>query len=170
MGLKELRNWSHKLFLCLPQKQAETQPTFETATFQIKFTLLHIRLNIWIWKTKFTSYKQYFFFLVFPSWEMERRPIQTKVYNKLFYPVSKEASQTFKSRAAKKYFPSVFIIDATCFDECFLFYVITGHSIFYTNLLYPRGLVQPPCCCILWNKCFARSPDFVFVILTIILW
>ena len=30
----------------------------------------------------------------------------------------------------KKSFPSVSIIDTTCFDECFLFYVITGHSIF----------------------------------------
>ena len=54
--------------------------------------------------------------------------------------------------AAKKSFPSVFIVDTTCFDECFLLYVTTGNSTFYTNLMLPRSLVPPPCCCILWNK------------------
>ena len=39
---------------------------------------------------------------------------------------------------AKKSFPSVYIIDTTCFDECFLFHLITGrhyflHKIFVTN-------------------------------------
>ena len=71
----------------------------------------------------------------------------------------------------KKSFPSVSIIDTTCFDECFLFYVITGHSIFLkkTNLSLPRGLVQPPFCCVHWSKCFERSPHFMIVISTIIL-
>ena len=71
--------------------------------------------------------------------------MQTKVYYKLFYSVSKEAShKPLKAAAASlKVFPSVFIINTTCFDECFLFYVITGNSIFYTNLLLPGGLVQP---------------------------
>ena len=34
-------------------------------------------------------------------------------------------SQTFKRSSRKKNFPSVYVIDATCFDECFLFHVIT---------------------------------------------
>ena len=63
----------------------------------------------------------------------------------------------------------VYIIDTTCFDECFLFYLITGSSIFYTNLSLPWGLVQLPCCCVLWNKYFQRSLHFVSVISTIIL-
>ena len=97
-------------------------------------------------------------FLVCPSREIERRLIQTKVHYKLCYSVSKEASQKpLKAAAAKKSFPNVFIIDTTCFHECFLFYVITGNSTFCTNLTQPRGLVQPPCCCVLWNKCFESS-------------
>ena len=36
----------------------------------------------------------------------------------------------------KKSFPSVSIIDTTCFDECFLFYVIAGHSIFLKKQIY----------------------------------
>ena len=55
-----------------------------------------------------------------------RRLIQSKVYYKLFYFVSKEAShKPLKVAAAKKSFPSVFIIDTTYFDECFLFHVTT---------------------------------------------
>ena len=84
--------------------------------------------------------------LNFSSREMQRRLIQTKVYYNLFYSVSKEAShKPLKVAGAKKSFPRVFIIDTTCFDECFLFYVITGKSMFYTNLTLPRDLTPPPC-------------------------
>ena len=31
--LKELRNYKRKLFLCPPQKQAKTQPTFQNCCF-----------------------------------------------------------------------------------------------------------------------------------------
>ena len=63
----------------------------------------------------------------------------------------------------------MFIIDTTCFDESFLFHVITANVIFYTNKSLPRGLVQSPCCCVLSNKCFERSPNFMSVVSTIIL-
>ena len=62
---------------------------------------------------------------------MQKRLTQTKVYYKFFNSVSKEAShKPLKVAAAKNYFPSVFILDTTCFDECFLFYVVTGSIIF----------------------------------------
>ena len=110
-------------------------------------------------------------FFVFSSREMQRRLMQTTVYTTSFpYWVSKEASHnTLKVAAAKKYLPSVFIIDTTCFDQCFSFHVITANSIFYTNLSLTKGLVQPPCCCVLSNKCFERSPYFISIISTIIL-
>ena len=86
------------------------------------------------------------------------------------YSASKEVShKPLKVAAAKEFFLSVFIIDTTCFDECFPFHVITANSIFYTNLLLPRGMVQPPCCCVLSNKCFERSPHVMSFISTIIL-
>ena len=50
----------------------ETQPTFETANFQNKFTLWHIELNVYIWKTKFTSHKQHFFFGLIFSRNVEK--------------------------------------------------------------------------------------------------
>ena len=81
--------------------------------------------------------------MVFSSREIQRGLIQIKVYYKNFYSVSKEAShKPLKVAAAKKYFPSVFIIDTTCFDECFLFYVITGNSIFIQIYHYPEAWVM----------------------------
>ena len=37
---------------------------------------------------------------------------------------------TFKGAAAKTCFPSVYIIDTSCFDECFLFHVTTERPCF----------------------------------------
>ena len=73
-------------------------------------------------------------FLVFFSLEMQRRLVQTKVHYKLWQFAWKETShKLLKVAAAKKSFPSVYIIDITCFDECFLFHVVTGRRYFYTN-------------------------------------
>ena len=40
---------------------------------------------------------------------------------------------------------------------------------FYTNLSLPRVLVKPPCCSVLWNKCFERTSHFMSFISTIML-
>ena len=60
--------------------------------------------------------------LVFSSRERQRRLIQTK----LFYSLWKETCQkALKAAAAKKSFPSVYIIDKFCFDHSHNFY---GHK------------------------------------------
>ena len=68
-------------------------------------------------------------YLVFFSLEILRSLVQTKVYYKLCYSVWKETSHK-PLKVAKKSFQSVYIIDTTCFDECFLFYVTTGRHYF----------------------------------------
>ena len=66
-------------------------------------------------------------YLVFSSWGRQKRLIQTKVYYKFFYSVWKETShKPLKTTAAKKSFPSMYIIDKISFDLCFLFHVIPG--------------------------------------------
>ena len=67
------------------------------------------------------------------SREMQRRLIQPKAYYKLFHFIWKETShKPLKVSPAKKYFLSLSTIDTTCFNECFLFQVITGrHYILY---------------------------------------
>ena len=48
-----------------------------------------------------------------------------------FYSVLKETTRKHLKRAApKSFFSSVYFIDVTCFDECFLFHVITGRHYF----------------------------------------
>ena len=74
-------------------------------------------------------------YLVYSSRERQRGLTQTKVYYKPFYFVWKETShKPLKVAAEKKSFPSVYIIDKTCFDECFLFHVITGRYYFLFKL------------------------------------
>ena len=109
-------------------------------------------------------------YLVFFSLEMQRRLMQTKVYYKLCYSVWKETShKPLKSSRRKKSFPSVYIIDTSCFDEYFLFHVITGKHYFDTNFSLPSSLVKLPWFCVLWNKYFERSPNFIPVISTVTL-
>ena len=108
-----------------------------------------------MWKTKSSSYKQYLFGLHFSRNAMNslcfsRREGQintvykkkTKVYYKSFYPVCKETPhRPLKVAAAKKYFSSVHIIDTTCFDECFLIFILGDNlkTLFFTQIYcYPE--------------------------------
>ena len=52
---------------------------------------------------------------------------------------------------------SVYVIDAICFDECFLFHVIAGRRYFFWEFVVTIRFFQPPYSCFLWNKCFERS-------------
>ena len=106
--------------------------------------------------------------MISPSREMQTKLMQTKVYHKLSLPsLKRSVTQTFKSSSCKKVFPKC-VYHWYNLLRCFSFHVITASSIFYTNLSLPRGLVQPPCCFVLLNKCFERSPHFISIISTII--
>ena len=53
--------------------------------------------------------------------------MQTKVHLKFFYSVQIETThKPLKEAAAKNCFSNVYVINATCFDECFLSVVISG--------------------------------------------
>ena len=64
-GLKELWNYNRKLFFLSTTKIGGNTTNILNCYFQNKFTLWPISLNIYIWKTKFTSNKQYFSGLLF---------------------------------------------------------------------------------------------------------
>ena len=69
------------------------------------FTLGHIRLNIYVWKTKFSSHK---LFGVLFSMNI-KSPIQSKAHYNFFYSVWKETShKPLKVAAAKKSFQVFF--------------------------------------------------------------
>ena len=85
---------------------------------------------------------------IFPSFQKRAGetsplpPLVTSLYYKRFYWAWKKTfHKPLKVEVAKKSFPSVYIIDTTRFDQCFLFHVITESIIFYKNSSLPRDLV-----------------------------
>ena len=106
--------------------------------FKKKITLWHIRLNINIWKTKFSSHKQYLFDLLLPRTAKKTHTDQS-IYKLSCTVWKKKISQTFKSSSCKKVFPkSVYHWD-NLFQWMFLLHVIT--RIFYTNYFLHKFIV-----------------------------
>ena len=69
--------------------------------------------------------------MILSSLEMQTSFIHTKVYYNFFYSVRKETShKPLKVASAKNSFSTVYIIDESFFDECFLFHVITERHYF----------------------------------------
>ena len=82
-----------------------------------------------MWKTKFSSHKRYLFGLLFSRNAKKTQTDQSiqQLYQYTLYTQYKRSilclegnvSKTFKVAAAEKSFPSMYIIDTTCFNECF---------------------------------------------------
>ena len=100
---------------------------FKTAVFHNKFTLCQIKPNISILKTKFTSLKQYLFRLLTSRNAKETQTDQS-IPRVFLLCLKRNDSQTCKRGSCN--FSSVYVIGATCFDECFSFYVITKRHYF----------------------------------------
>ena len=127
--LKELQNYERKLLLCPPQKQAKTQSTFLSAVFHNKVTVCYIKSNTYIQKTKFTSHKEYLFSLL-PSRNARKTHADQSIPHAFSLCLKRNNPQTLKVAAAKTLFSSVYVIGTTCYDECFLFSLITGRHCF----------------------------------------
>ena len=100
--------------------------------------LLHFTINLhFVTSNQISTYRKlnlphtsiiYFAFLPL---EMQKWLEQTKIYHTFSYFVWKETThKPLQVPAAKTLFSSVYVIGTTCFDECFLFYVITGRHYF----------------------------------------
>ena len=66
--------------------------------------------------------------------------------------------------SCKKVFPKCMLLIQLASRNGFYSIWYLEEITFYTNLLLPRSISQPPCCCVLWNKRFERSPYFMSVI------
>ena len=116
-------------------------------------------IYIFMQKTKFAFYKQ---FLLgkeshrnIKKTHTDQSPLQ---FSDSFW--KERTHKPLKIAAGKNIFSSVYVIDITCFGECFLFHVITGKHCFYKSFSLTWGLFQPSYCCVLWNNCFKRSSYF----------
>ena len=74
--------------------------------FQNKFTLWHIWLNIFIWKTKFTSNKQCFSGHLF-SRNAKKTHTDQSILQAFLLCLKINVSRTFKSSSCKKLFPKL---------------------------------------------------------------
>ena len=90
-------------------KIGKNKPAFWTNIFHDKFTLLDIKLTIYIHENKLTSQKQYSFGLTFSG--NLKRTHADQVYNKFF--LSKNNLQTFKSSNYKKLIFQCYLINTS---------------------------------------------------------
>ena len=119
-------------------------------------------------ENKFASHKQYLFGLL-STRNAKQTDTDQSILQAFLLCLKRNVSQTFQSSTCKKVLPKCVYHSTTSIDEYFPFHVVTGNIIFHTNLLLHRGLVQPSRYCVLWNKCFEGSPQFISIISTITL-
>ena len=74
-----------------------------TAIFQDKFTLWHIRLNIYKWKTKFSSNKQYLFGFLF-SRNAKKANVEPNILQTFLLCLKRNVLQTFKNSSFRNVF------------------------------------------------------------------
>ena len=136
--LKELRNY--RLFLCPPQNWRKINQHSK-----LLFSKINLQFDT---SDQISPYRKLnllpvsIIYLVVFSLEMQKRLLQTKAYYKLCFSVRKETSHKhLKVAAAKRSFLNVYIIDTTCFNECFLFCLITRRHYFFMQIYrYPEIL------------------------------
>ena len=97
-------------------------------------TICHIKPNIYTQKTKFASHKQYLFRL-FTSRNAKKTQTDQSMPHVFLLCRKKIDPQTFKNGSCKNFFFQCLVIGTTCFDECLLFYVITGRHFFVVVVL-----------------------------------
>ena len=98
LSLKELRNYIRKHN---PLHNQDSKPF--SFFFQIKFTLWHTRLNIYMWKAKFSSHKHYLFGILFSRNATKTHTDQSILPTFILCP-KRIVSQTLKSSSCKKVF------------------------------------------------------------------
>ena len=109
LNLKELRNYKRKLYFYPSQKQMKTQAKFQTAVFYNKFTLYHIKPNIYIQKSKFASHKQYLFSLL-TTRNAKKTQTDQSIPHVWLLCLKKTTHIPLKVAAAKTLSSSVFVI------------------------------------------------------------
>ena len=118
-----------------------------------KFTLWHNWLNINKWKPN-----QYLFDLVF-SRNAKKAHTDQSVLQTFLLCVKRSVSLTFRSNSCKKVF-------LKCVYHLYnllrrMFFILCDNwktLFFYTNSSLLRGLVQLPCCCVLWTSVLKDVP------------
>ena len=120
--------------------------------FRAKSTPSPIKLNTYMQEIKFTWHRQYLFGLLF-SIKVKEGSYRLKYTSIFLICPNLNDPQTFKSSSWKYFFI------AFCFDECFLFQVITGRCYFLEKVCrYCEVFSTVILSFFFKKKCFERSP------------
>ena len=103
-------------------KQINTIIQVIIKSIEMTFKLRHIRLNIYLWKTKFPFHKQFLFGILFARNAKEAHTVQS-ILQTFLLCLKRNISQNL---SMYKYFANVYVTDTTCFDGSFKFHMITG--------------------------------------------
>ena len=96
--------------------------------------------------------------MVFSFLEMQIRLTETNLYYKYLCSVWKEmTSKPLKIAASKIIFFSVYLTGKTCFDECFLFHMITGGHFFIKVCRYSERFFNAMLLCSLKQVFWKQS-------------
>ena len=106
-------------------KIGENTTNILPVAFEKKVKLWHRKLKIYIWKTKCATNKQNVFGSVFSRNANKTHANQSiQQLSKFSYPSGKKRLAKFQMYSCCTFSPvNVYVVRATCFDECFLFYV-----------------------------------------------
>ena len=118
-------------YICVHHKNRQKHNQhFKIAVFHNKFTLCHINPNIYIYKNLNLPLRSSIYFVFLPL-EMQKKDSNRPKYTTCFLTLSEKKQPTSLWKwQLQKPFSSVYVIATTCFNECFLFYVITGRHCF----------------------------------------
>ena len=100
---------------------------------------MHIRLNIYMRKSKLSSYKEYLFDLLF-STNAKKAHADQSIPRTFLLCLKRNVLQSFKKSSCKKVLIRCVCIDPICFEECFLFHVISGKHYFLYKFIVTQRL------------------------------
>ena len=106
-------------YLCILHKNNRKHSQHFKLLFLTKFKHWYIKLNIYMYEIKFTSHKHSLFGYLF-----SRNEKKTHIDQSFILCQIKTTQKPTKVIAEKKFFSSGYVVDITCFEECFLFQVI----------------------------------------------
>ena len=168
---------NEKSFFCPPQKYVKTQGTFYTTIFQNKFTLQHIKINIYIQKTKFTSH-EHLLNLVFSRNANKTHTDQSMLRSSRLEVFCKKGVFRNLTKFTGKLLCQSLFFNKVAGWGCNLIKKETLAQVFFSefceisqkNSFYRTSQaaastlseMERRCCCVLWNKCFERSQHFTW--------
>ena len=126
--------------------------------------LLFVTINFhFITSNQISTYRKLILALISSTClEMQMTLKKNNVCHASFYFVWKKPThKSLKVAAAKSLFSSVFVIGATCLDDCFSFYVIAKRHYFSWKFIVPLRLFWAPFCYFLWDQYFERALHFM---------